>query len=115
MVTILSYANGKSVVKETIFENRMNHAKELRKIGADIHVSEGVAVINGGKSLFGTTKYVGASLESYDLRGGASMILAALNSKGKSEVLNINHIERGYENIIGKLEGLGAKIELVSC
>lgn len=114
MVTILSYANGKSVVKETIFENRMNHAKELRKIGADIHVSEGVAVINGGKTLLGATKYVGASLESYDLRGGASMILAALNSKGESEILNINHIERGYENIVGKFKGLGATIELVS-
>ena len=113
MMTILAFTSGTSVVKETIFENRMNHARELQKIGADIKVDKGVAIINGKKNVFGNTQYVGASLESFDLRGGASMILAALNSKGDSEVLNINHIERGYEDIVGKFKGLGAVIELV--
>lgn len=112
MMTLLTFAQGTSVVKETIFENRMNHARELQKIGADIRVDKGVATIVGTRGLLGATKYVGASLESFDLRGGASMILAALNAKGQSEVLNINHIERGYEDIVGKFKGLGAVIEL---
>lgn len=113
MMTLLTFASGTSVVKETIFENRMNHGRELQKIGADIKLDKGVAIINGKKGLLGKTEYVGASLESFDLRGGASMILAALNAKGSSEVLNIHHIERGYEDIVGKLKGIGADIELV--
>ena len=113
LLTILAFANGKSVVKETIFENRMNHAVELKKIGANITVNGNTATINGGKGLFGKTKYVGASLHSYDLRGGASMILAALNCKGDSEILDIKHIERGYENVVEKFRALGAEIELI--
>lgn len=112
MMTILAFADGKSVIKETIFENRMNHAKELQKIGVDVSIQQGVAIINGKKGLLGATHYVGASLESFDLRGGASMVLAALNSKGVSEVLNIYHIERGYENLIGKFNNLGVEIEM---
>lgn len=113
MMTILAYADGKSVVKETIFENRMNHAKELQKIGVDVSIQQGVAIINGKKGLLGSTPYVGASLESFDLRGGASMVLAALNSKGTSEILNIYHIERGYEDLIGKFNKLGVEIEMI--
>lgn len=112
MMTILAFADGKSVIKETIFENRMNHAKELQKIGVDVSIQQGVAIINGKKGLLGATHYVGASLESFDLRGGVSMVLAALNSKGVSEVLNICHIERGYENLIGKFNNLGVEIEM---
>lgn len=111
MMTLLAFAEGKSVIKETIFENRMNHAKELQKIGVDVTFEKGVAIVNGKKGLLGSTPYVGACLQSYDLRGGASMILAALNSKGVSEIYSIYHIERGYENIIGKLRGLEVEIQ----
>lgn len=113
MMTILSFADGKSVIRETVFENRLNHAKELQKIGVDITIQPGIAVVNGKKGLLGSTPYLGASLESFDLRGGASMVLAALNSKGTSEIHNIYHIERGYDDIIGKFAKLGAKIEII--
>lgn len=110
MMTLLSYADGVSVIKETIFENRLNHAYELKKIGVDIQVNKDMAIVNGSKGLLGSTQYVGTTLESFDLRGGVSMILAALNSKGDSQVLNTYHIKRGYADILEKFKALGATI-----
>jgi UDP-N-acetylglucosamine 1-carboxyvinyltransferase len=88
-------ANGQSVIKEMIFENRFMHVPELGRMGADIHVSDRIAVIRGGKKLSGAS---------------ASLVLAGLVAQGKTEVLRVYHLDRGYEAIEKKLRGVGAKI-----
>lgn len=104
MMTLLSIANGTSIISETIFENRFKHAEELIRMGANIKTFGKIAVIKGVKEL------TGAKTTAKDLRGGAALILAGLVSKGITEVDNIFHIERGYEDIHLTLQSLGADI-----
>ena len=101
-------ANGQSMIKETIFENRFMHVPELGRMGADIHADGRVAVIRGGLPLSG------ASVMATDLRASASLVLAGLVAEGQTEVLRVYHLDRGYEHIEDKLGGLGAKIWRVS-
>lgn len=101
-------ANGQSVIKETIFENRFMHVPELGRMGADIHADGRVAVIRGVPSLSG------ASVMATDLRASASLVLAGLVASGATEVLRVYHLDRGYEHIEDKLSGLGAVIRRVS-
>ncbi len=98
-------AKGQSVIKEMIFENRYMHVPELGRMGADIQVSGRVAVIRGGNKL------TGASVMATDLRASASLVLAGLVAGGKTEVLRVYHLDRGYESIEKKLRGVGAKIK----
>ena len=105
-MALLTTVEGTSQVFETVFENRFMHAAELSKMGANIRVEGRKAVVPGDKY---TLK--GAPVISTDLRGGAALVLAALVAKGTSEVLDVFHIERGYENFVEKLRGLGADIE----
>jgi len=100
-------AKGESVIKETIFENRFMHVPELGRMGADIHIDGRVAVIKGGRKLGG------ASVMATDLRASASLVLAGLVAGGKTEVLRVYHLDRGYESIEKKLRGAGAKIKRV--
>jgi UDP-N-acetylglucosamine 1-carboxyvinyltransferase len=100
-------AKGQSVIKEMIFENRYMHVPELIRMGADIHVDGRVAMIRGG------TKLAGASVMATDLRASASLIVAGLVASGKTEVLRVYHLDRGYESIEKKLRGVGAKIKRV--
>jgi UDP-N-acetylglucosamine 1-carboxyvinyltransferase len=100
-------AKGESVIKETIFENRFMHVPELGRMGADIHIDGRVAVIKGGKKLGG------ASVMATDLRASASLVLAGLVAGGKTEVLRVYHLDRGYESIEKKLRGAGAKVKRV--
>lgn len=104
MMTLLSIANGTSIISETIFENRFKHAEELIRMGANIKTFGKIAVIKGVKEL------TGAKTTAKDLRGGAALILAGLVSKGITEVNSIYHIERGYEDIDLTLQNLGADI-----
>lgn len=105
MTSYLTVANGISTINETIFENRFNHVKELRRMGASISVKENrLAKIKGVKQLRG------ANLKASDLRAGASLIIAALMGSGTSNVYNIEYIDRGYEFLEEKLRGLGADI-----
>ena len=104
MMTLLSIANGTSIISETIFENRFKHAEELIRMGANIKTFGEIAVIKGVKEL------TGAKTTAKDLRGGAALILAGLVSKGITEVNSIHHIERGYEDIDLTLQNLGADI-----
>jgi UDP-N-acetylglucosamine 1-carboxyvinyltransferase len=97
-------ARGQSVIKEMIFENRFMHVPELGRMGADIQVSDRIAVIRGGRPLSG------ASVMATDLRASASLVLAGLVADGKTEVLRVYHLDRGYESIEKKLRGVGAKI-----
>ncbi len=98
-------ADGITAFTETIFKNRFRHVEELRRMGADITVMGNTAVVAGVPKLFGSR------VRCTDLRGGAAVALAALGAEGESEILEISHIERGYEAFIPRLRRLGARIE----
>ncbi len=104
MMSLMAVVPGIGEVKETVFENRFMHIPELNRMGADIHVDGNVAIINGG------VEYSGAEVMASDLRAGASLILAALVAKGETVVNRIYHVDRGYEDLEGKLSKIGAKI-----
>ena len=103
---LLTRCKGKSSVIETIWENRFMHIPHLNNMGAEITV-EGMEA-----KIMGPTKLVGTEVEATDLRAGAAMVAAALAAEGTTTITNINHILRGYENIVEKLTDVGAKIEL---
>lgn len=105
-MVLSTQCNGKSIVEETIYENRFMHIPYLNKMGANIEVNGSKAIIKGPTELTGT------DVEATDLRAGASMVAAALIAKGKTRISNMEHILRGYENIVEKLSDVGAKIEI---
>lgn len=107
MMAVLTQVNGPSLVIETVWENRFMHVDELKRMGADIK-------LDGRTALIKPTKLTGAKVTATDLRAGAALILAGLAAQGETEVSDIYHIERGYENIENKLRGIGAKIGRVS-
>lgn len=104
MTSLLTVADGTSMVTESIWEGRFKHVDELKKMGANIKVEGRVAVIEG------TNMLTGARVSATDLRAGAALVIAGLLAQGETEVLNLFHIDRGYENIEGKLRKLGAEI-----
>ena len=105
LMALMSIANGTSVFYETIFENRFMHCAQLSKMGADIkYINENISMIKGSKILHGS------KVKSPDLRGGAALVLAGLVAKGQTEIEDIYHVERGYENIENVLKNLGAEI-----
>jgi UDP-N-acetylglucosamine 1-carboxyvinyltransferase len=104
MTSLVSKAEGTSIVIETIFENRFMHISELKRMGANIKIEGRSAVIEGAKNL------MGAQVKATDLRAGAALILAGLAAEGTTEITEIEHIERGYVKIEEKLKALGAKI-----
>ena len=101
---ILCSASGTSVITENIFENRFKYLSELQKMGAKVKIEGKNAIIKGTKKLYGS------KVIATDLRGGASMVLAGLASKGTTKVDNIEYILRGYEKLEEKLRSLGAEI-----
>ncbi len=103
-MSLMTKAKGNSVFVETIFENRFKHVGELHRMGAKITTDGRVAVVEGVKKLYG------ARVESTDLRGGASLVIAALTAEGTSIIDNVYHIDRGYDHIEKSLTALGAKI-----
>lgn len=105
--TLLCLADGTSVITEGVYDNRFKYVNELRKMGAEIQVDGRVAVIEGGKCL------TGALVKACDLRAGAAMVIAGMCASGTTVVEEINYIERGYENFVGKLQALGADIEMI--
>jgi UDP-N-acetylglucosamine 1-carboxyvinyltransferase len=103
-MVLMSCAEGQSIIKETIFENRFIHVSELKRLGADITVSGDTAVVRGVPSLYG------APVMASDLRASASLILAGLVAEGETEINRVYHLDRGYERIEEKLRQLGASI-----
>lgn len=103
-MAILTLARGTSVVTETIFENRFMHVDELKRMNASIKIEGRSAVIEG------VDKLSGAPVNASDLRAGAALVLAGLAAEGVTEVGNIQHIDRGYHNLVAKLQALGADI-----
>ncbi|WP_298021346.1 UDP-N-acetylglucosamine 1-carboxyvinyltransferase [uncultured Dysosmobacter sp.] len=107
ITTVLSLAEGTSLVTEGVWSNRYRYVDELRRMGASIQVDEKTAVVEGVERL------TGAPIQAYDLRAGAAMVIAALAAHGQSEISGVKYIERGYENIVAKLQALGADIRSV--
>ncbi|MEM8697128.1 MAG: UDP-N-acetylglucosamine 1-carboxyvinyltransferase [Pseudomonadota bacterium] len=107
-MSMLALADGTSMLTETIFENRYMHVPELARMGADIEVRGRTAVVKGVDEL------VGANVMATDLRASMSLVLAGLAAKGETKVLRVYHLDRGYERLEEKLEGVGADIERVS-
>ena len=108
VLTVLCLAEGTSVVTEGVWDNRYKYVNELRKMGAEIQVDGKIAVIEGTGCL------TGAPVAACDLRAGAAMVIAGLCAEGTTTVEDIMYIERGYQDIVGKLRGLGADIVAVT-
>ncbi len=104
-MALMAVAEGTSVIRETIFENRFMHVAELRRMGADIEIEGGVATVRG------VTKLKGADVMATDLRASASLIVAGLGAEGRTIIHRLYHLDRGYEQIEEKLKGLGATVE----
>lgn len=107
MCILLAVSEGTGIIVENIWESRFQYTDELAKMGADISAHGSTAIIKGVDKLYSAPVY------SHDLRAGAAMIIAGLIAEGKTEVYNIEHILRGYENITDKFSKLGANIEYV--
>ncbi|WP_409478739.1 UDP-N-acetylglucosamine 1-carboxyvinyltransferase [Pseudobdellovibrio sp. HCB154] len=107
-MALMTVAHGTSVITETVFENRFMHVNELMRLGADITPKTQVAVVRGKPGGLS-----GAPVMATDLRASASLVLAGLVAKGETLVGRIYHLDRGYENLEGKLSSLGAKIKRV--
>lgn len=105
--TLLTQAEGTSVIKETIYENRYLQGRELNKMGAKTYIRDNKLYIEG------PTKLKGAEVEATDLRCGAALVIAGLIAEGTTKITNIEHILRGYEDIINKLRNIGANIKIV--
>ncbi len=106
-MALMAAAEGTSIITETVFENRFMHVSELKRMGAKIKIEGRAAIVQGVKTL------TGAEVKATDLRAGAALILAALAAEGETEIGNIYHIDRGYELLIEKLQGIGANIKRV--
>jgi len=103
-MALLSVAQGTSILTETVFENRFMHAEELKRMGADIKIEGRSAVVDG------TSRLTGATVKASDLRAGAALIIAGLAAEGETDITNVFHIDRGYDNIVDKLKTVGAQI-----
>lgn len=107
MMALLLRAKGTSVITETVFENRFMHVEEFRRMNASIKIEGRSAIIGGPCDL------QGAEVAATDLRAGAALVIAGLVAKGYTRVSNLHHIDRGYVDLAGKLQALGADIERV--
>lgn len=106
-MALMTVANGLSAISETIFENRFMHVSELKRMAADIRVQGSTAIVTGVPQLSG------AQVMATDLRASASLVLAGLAAEGQTLVSRAYHLERGYEDLVGKLAALGANIREV--
>ncbi len=107
-MALMAVAEGASMITETIFENRFMHVPELNRMGARINVHGASAIVRGVPSLSG------APVMATDLRASSSLILAGLAAKGETVVNRVYHLDRGYEDVEGKLSAVGATIERIS-
>ncbi|WNB92281.1 UDP-N-acetylglucosamine 1-carboxyvinyltransferase [Bacillus sp. NEB1478] len=102
--SLLTNSEGTSIVTDTIYSARFKHIDELRRMGANVKVEGRSAIING------PAKLEGAKVKASDLRAGAALVVAALMAEGVTEISGLEHIDRGYESLVDKLKGLGAKV-----
>ncbi len=109
MATFLTQCKGRSVIEETIYENRFQNLHELAKMGAEVNIRQD----NRKATIKGKTNLIGTDVMATDLRGGASLLVAGLIAEGTTTIDNISYILRGYDDIVGKLSRVGAKIEII--
>lgn len=107
MMALMALTPGISIITERIFESRFMHVSELGRLGADIEIEGPSAIVKGGRKLSG------APVMASDLRASAALVIAALAAKGTTKVNRIYHLDRGYENLDGKLRALGARVQRV--
>ena len=107
IAAVLCAAEGTSIVTEGVWDNRYKYVNQLRKMGAQFQVDGRVAVVEGVEQLHGAT------VEACDLRAGAALVIAGLCADGVTTVEDIEYIERGYQDLVGKLQALGADIRIV--
>jgi UDP-N-acetylglucosamine 1-carboxyvinyltransferase len=107
-MAMLTLAEGSSIVTETVFENRLRHVAELKRMGAHIRLKDNHAIVTGVPFLSG------APVMATDLRASAALVIAGLAAEGKTIVQGLHHLDRGYENIEAKLQKLGAKLHRVN-
>ncbi len=105
-MALMTLATGVSVIHETIFENRFMHVAELQRMGADIKIDGRIAMVKG----LAETDLFGAQVMATDLRASSSLVIAGLAAVGRTDISRIYHLERGYEDMVGKLTGLGANV-----
>jgi UDP-N-acetylglucosamine 1-carboxyvinyltransferase len=105
LMALMTRAEGTSVIRETIFENRFMHVQELARLGADIQLQGDTATVNGVKALRG------AQVMATDLRASVSLVIAGLMAEGKTTINRVYHLDRGFERLEEKLSGCGAAIE----
>jgi len=105
----LCLAQGTSVITDNVWNSRFRYTDEFKRMGAQIQVNGNLAIIEGVERL------TGAQLEACDLRAGAAMLITALAAQGISEISNVQYIERGYEDVIGKIRGIGGSIRSIEC
>ena len=106
-MALLTLAEGDSVINESVFENRLRHASELNRLGADIRVKGNTAFVRGVPLLSG------APVLGTDLRASAALVIAGLAADGKTTIQGLHHLDRGYDRLDAKLQQVGAKIERV--
>lgn len=107
MAAALCLAHGTSIITDSVWNSRFRYTDEFKRMGAQIQVDGNLAIIEGVEHL------TGAQLEACDLRAGAAMLIAALAAHGISEITNVQYIERGYEDVIGKVRAIGGSIRAV--
>jgi UDP-N-acetylglucosamine 1-carboxyvinyltransferase len=104
-MVLMTQAQGRAVIRETIFENRFMHVPELSRMGADIRIDGHTAIVRGPTTLGG------AAVMATDLRASASLVLAGLAAEGETVVDRVYHLDRGYERLVAKLADVGAHTE----
>jgi UDP-N-acetylglucosamine 1-carboxyvinyltransferase len=107
MMALMTLSPGISIITERIFEARFMHVSELARLGADIEIEGPSAIVKGGRPLSG------AKVMASDLRASAALVIAGLAARGATQVNRVYHIDRGYEDLDGKLRGLGARVQRV--
>ncbi|MFV2091588.1 MAG: UDP-N-acetylglucosamine 1-carboxyvinyltransferase, partial [Hyphomicrobiales bacterium] len=108
LMALMTRARGTSTIRETIFENRFMHVQELARLGADISIDGDLATVHGGTAL------KGAPVMATDLRASVSLVIAGLAADGDTTINRVYHLDRGFENLEGKLRACGARIERIS-
>ena len=108
MCVLLCLAHGVSTLYESVWDGRFRYVEEFKRMGAKIKVDGKTAIVEGVEALSA------APVRAVDLRAGAAMIIAALATQGRTEIEEIQHIERGYDDIVGKLRGVGADIRKIN-
>jgi UDP-N-acetylglucosamine 1-carboxyvinyltransferase len=105
LAAFLTQCPGVSIIQERVYENRLLYVSELRKMGADVITAGQTALISGPRQLYGTT------VRALDVRAGGALVLAGLVAQGRTEINDVYHLDRAHEDLVGKLRGIGAKVE----